>query len=203
MPLTYQSSASLHETIPAFIVSTPRRCCASFHNQFQSEINRLDGGPSVFVDELHTEIPALRKWCKDLTIKSRKHTSKLFYEYILTFVKSVLSHIEGLERVTYQVEHTELSEQWQTPPSQAFGHDKNDIEAIQASDRGENMFRSSMGDNDSKRNLVGIYPRLCNEFSILEDGFVQDLKRRMRGRLNRACDKGATRVCILAPSHWH
>ena len=159
-------------------------------------MNRLDGGPSVFVDELHTEIPALRKWCQDLTIESRKHTSKLFYESIKTFVNSVLSHIEGLETATYQMENPELSRRWQTPLSQAFGPGKNDIEAIQASDGSENMSRPSTGNSNSKGGLVGIYPRLCNKFSVLEDEFVRDLRRRMRGRLNRACDKGAIRVCI-------
>jgi len=150
------------------------------------------------VDELHTEIPELRKWCKDLTVKSRRHTSKLFYESIGTFINSILPHIEGLERATYQAEHAELSRQWQTP-SQAFGLRKNDIEAIQVSDRSEHMLDSSMGDSNSKCDLVGIYPRLCNEFTVLEDEFVRDLRRRMRGCLNRACDKGATLVGIRPP----
>jgi hypothetical protein len=203
MPSTYRSSASLHEIISVFIVSMPRRCCTSFTNQFQSELNRLDGGPSVFVHELHTEIPALRKWCKDLTVESRRHTSKLFYESIMTFIKSVLSHTEGPERTTDQAEHAALRRQWQTPPSLAFGLEKNGIEAIQASNGRESMFHPSRGDSNSKRNLIGIYALLCNEFSALEEEFVRDLKRRMRGRLKGACDKGATLVCILALSCWY
>jgi len=185
--------------MPASIVSQPICCPVHFHSTgSRAELNRGDGDPSTFSDDTQTEIPALREWCKHLTVSSRERTAKSFLETTRVFVQSILSYVEGLEGIS-DADRETLRRQWQTPPSQGSEDDSGDDDPyawIQAED---GSFAAKNPTNtcpvkDSKGNLIGICPRLYSEFAVLVEDTVDNLKEAIKDGLESKCEEGVRLV---------
>jgi hypothetical protein len=186
--------------MPAFIVSRPVCCSMHFHSiRWRAELNRGDGDPSTFSDDTQTEIPALREWCKHLTVSSRERTAKSFLQTTRVFVQSILSYVEGLEGIS-DTDREALRRQWQTPPGQDSDDSEDDdpYAWIRAED-GDGLFAAKKPANtfpvkDSRGNLIGIYPRLYGEFAVLAENTTDKLKEAIKDGLESKCEEGVQLV---------
>jgi hypothetical protein len=165
-------------------------------------LNRGDGDPSTFSEDVQTEIPALREWCQYLTVASRERTAKSFLETTKVFLKSILSYVEGLEGISDR-DREVLRRKWQTPHVQdtESEDDEGDPYAWIQADDGDGSFAASkpakVPVKDSKGNLIGICARLYSRFSVLAEDTADNLKETIKSGLESKCEEGVQAVCGL------
>lgn len=165
-------------------------------------MNRGDGDPTTFSDEDETEVPALRDWCKHLTVASRERAAKVFFDTLQVFVQSVLSYVQGLDGIS-EKDRQKLRLKWQTPPvlssDSESDRDNDDPYAWLRESDNEPARRTRKPRRDSKGNLIGIYARLESEFEVIIEDNVESLKERFKDGLQSKCAEG---VQIVGIGKW-
>lgn len=155
-------------------------------------MNKGDGGPSTFADDEQTEVPDLRKWCKKLTVTSRQRTAKSFLETIRVFAQSILSYVDGLEGIS-EVERESMRRKWQTPEESSSDEEDDPYAWIGKPWNEDGLLnqRAKSPPRDATGNLIGIMPRLRDEFEGLIDDTREHLKDKFKEGLEAKCDEGA------------
>ncbi|KAJ2931653.1 hypothetical protein H1R20_g5445, partial [Candolleomyces eurysporus] len=180
-----------------------------------------DGEPTCFSNVEDTGIPAVQQWCHQLTIASRERAARNFLTHLSTFAKSVQSYVQGIGDVT-AVDREELREKWE---SRGFIDNQDQEEEENGLDpwgdlgihlngpaadflahlRGEqdvplyrmNEPREKLDENGQP---VGITPRLCNEFIVLVENCVEELKQKFQDGLEDKCRTGSASASAAAVS---
>ncbi|KAG8716350.1 hypothetical protein FRC09_015864 [Ceratobasidium sp. 395] len=71
-----------------------------------------DGGPSCFIDADATEVPALQKWCHELTVSARERSARSFLKNITTFLHSVLAYLDDDSEGVSTADRTTMADRW-------------------------------------------------------------------------------------------
>ncbi|RXW25223.1 hypothetical protein EST38_g555 [Candolleomyces aberdarensis] len=178
-----------------------------------------DGEPTCFSNVEDTGIPAVQQWCHQLTIASRERAARNFLTHLSTFAKSVQSYVQGIGDVT-AVDREELREKWE---SRGFIDNQEQDEEDDGPDpwgdlgihlngpaadflarlRGEQdvpMYRMNepRAKLDENGQPVGITPRLCNEFIVLVENCVEELKQKFQDGLEDKCRTGSASASAAA-----
>ena len=82
---------------------------------FTSRQVKGDGEASCFSNIEDTSVPALQKWCHQLTISSRERAARNFLSHLKTFANSVRAYVQGIGDVT-TADRTLLRERWESSP---------------------------------------------------------------------------------------
>lgn len=83
-------------------------CCSFVPGQVKG-----DGETACFSNAKDTGIPALQKWCHQLTVSSRERAARNFLAHIKTFATSVQSYVQGIGDVTV-IDRESLREKWES-----------------------------------------------------------------------------------------
>lgn len=170
-----------------------------------------------------TGIPALQKWCHQLTIASRERSARTFLTHIKTFAQSVQSYVQGIGDVT-AIDRASLRQKWESrgfddpPRSNANAVFDDPLQAILAGlggGLGAGLYTLNEPEPkmEADGQLIGITPRLCKvshrslsfeiassksnhlqEFAQLVDGCVRDLQKNFKDTLEDKCRVGAANV---------
>lgn len=121
-----------------------------------------DGVSSCFSNLEDTGVPALQKWCHQLTIASRERAARTFLTHVKAFAHSIQTYVEGNNEVTAS-DREHLRKKWE---SQTFGDhsavDNDMLNLLQhlGSGIGDNLY-SINPKVDADGETIGITPRLC------------------------------------------
>lgn len=154
------------------------------------ELNNGDGESSTFTNDSDTEIPQLQEWCKSLTVSTREKAAKSFIESIKVFAKSILSFINGVSGVS-AVEKEALRAIWESPDSNTTG----DLGLPWLKQELDVKVKVEAPRRNVKGGLIGIVPRLRNDFRLIKGTVVEELRERFKDGLEDKCTQGATQVC--------
>ncbi|KAG8698906.1 hypothetical protein FRC08_005636 [Ceratobasidium sp. 394] len=74
---------------------------------------RGDGGPSCFINVEDTGVPALQKWCHELTVSARERSARSLLNNLATFLRSVRAYVDDIEGVSV-ADRIALAEMWES-----------------------------------------------------------------------------------------
>ncbi|QRW06436.1 GTPase SLIP-GC protein [Ceratobasidium sp. AG-Ba] len=72
-----------------------------------------DGGPSCFVNVEDTGIPALQRWCHQLTVSARERSARSLINNLATFLRSIRAYMDDIEGVSV-ADRIALAEMWES-----------------------------------------------------------------------------------------
>ncbi|OAX43900.1 hypothetical protein K503DRAFT_846915 [Rhizopogon vinicolor AM-OR11-026] len=177
-----------------------------------------DGDPSCFSNPEDTGIPALQKWCHQLTISGRSRAAKQFHTHLKMFANSVQVFVDGIGDVT-GADREALRDKWEsTPQGDQNLFDGYDDEVMPYRGSSEDplfsrnfrglglnglftMNNSSSLKVDARGELIGVTPRLVKEFSTHVEKCVSDLQGLFRDGLEDKCQVGAINAAEGAVQH--
>lgn len=122
-----------------------------------------DGEPTCFTNTEDTGIPALQRWCHQLTVASRERSARTFFAQLRVFITGVESYIQGITGVTV-TDRESLRQRWES----------NDY-----------------GIYDQATGMKGVAPELVQRFINLIDDCVEKLKAHFKDGLEEKCRIGA------------
>ncbi|KZV83402.1 hypothetical protein EXIGLDRAFT_754416 [Exidia glandulosa HHB12029] len=183
-----------------------------------------DGDPTVFDGLEDTGIPALQQWTRSLTESSRLRSAQQFLRQIQTFANSVNTYVESINDVSV-VDRLALRDRW---ASDELGSEEDEDEDMDDSDDddvnmdldryrrtllhslGKKGFNQLYGNvakpappkpKARKRNTagkLGIMDLLINDFDVVVEDVVDDLKDKFSEGLEDKCKKGAEKASDAA-----
>ncbi|TBU48520.1 hypothetical protein BD309DRAFT_1043349 [Dichomitus squalens] len=152
--------------------------CAS--RDFMRIINKAedDRGPSCFVEEEDTEIPALSRWILQLTVPAREKAADELFEGLERLITSALAFIEGIPGVTAE-DRNALRNRWKSKETHPrWPH------VLKPTSR-----ELRLGRYASRQ--TGVIYRLIKSFETVSDGVVEGLNKSLVSTLKQKCDDSA------------
>ncbi|KAG0709554.1 hypothetical protein DFH29DRAFT_792939, partial [Suillus ampliporus] len=160
-----------------------------------------DGDPSCFSNVEDTGIPALRQWCRQLTISGRSRAAKQFHTHLKTFANSVRVYVDGIGDVTI-ADRESLRENWESAPQGGQGmYDDRMVSKELMDSRFFTMNNNLSLKVDAHGEPIGVTPRLVKEFGAHVETCVSDLQDLFRDGLEDKCQVGATNAAESAVQH--
>ncbi|KIJ27411.1 hypothetical protein M422DRAFT_271395 [Sphaerobolus stellatus SS14] len=166
-----------------------------------------DGTPTCFTKVEDTGIPTLQDWCRHLTVASRQRAVRNFLAHLQGFVNSVRNYVEGITLVKEEDRHA-LRDLWesQSPDDESNSDEEGSMDAafwLQAvCNQLEDGIFTTKKVKPVRRNImgqvIGIIPRLNEEFDKIVEDTIEDLKAGFADGLQSKLEAGAKNAAATA-----